>query len=164
MGKHRFIASGTTTKIAEKEVSENIRQTIEKQQHAIENELKERLKKANVELIEINKTIEKLENNKINLYIDNEDLNTLINESKKLVETIIKLPSNSIKRLNKICYTNLNNNKKIISNKLMVELKEIVKKHVYILARAQKRKIEQEKQQKKREEKKQKKKKKYGMK
>ena len=106
-----------------------------------------------MKLIEINNTIEKLENNCVNVYINNEELATLINESNKLVEIILTLPTNSISRLNKIFYTNMNN-KTIISNKLLKQLQESVKNHISILTRAQKQKILQEQQQQKREERK----------
>ena len=110
LGRYRYVAHGTITNKKEEEISENIKNSIDKQRKGIEKELQERLHKVNMELKDIEKSIHQHKDNNINLYIENKKLIALINESKILLETALKLPTSSISKLNRIS----NNNEKIL--------------------------------------------------
>ena len=121
---------------------------------AIQKELSERLQKVDMELININQRILELETNNINIYIDSKKLNGLIHESKKFVELLLKLPQESIKKLNNVCGNSRKDDTNSISNSVIRQLKESVKKHMFILTRAQKRKLQLQQQEQKRKERK----------
>ena len=57
LGRYRYVAHGTTTNKKEEEVTENIKNSIDKQRKGIEKELKERLNKVNMELKDITNSI-----------------------------------------------------------------------------------------------------------
>ena len=156
LGKNRYIANGTITKDNESSISQNVRYEIEKQQYSIEKELKERLNKVNMELYDINNTIQNINDNNINLFIDGDKLMETINESKLLIKKLNKVSNETIKKLlNNSC--NYSQKEKIkIDSELIQLAKNNVKKQVYVLTRAQKRKLEEEKQRKKKRSKKRK--------
>ena len=129
LAKNRYIANGTITKDKESSISQNVKYEIEKQQRSIEKELKDRLNKVNMELYDINNTIQNINDNDINLFIDGDKLMETINESKLLIEKLNKLSKETIRKLQNICNYSTKDNLEIARNN--------VKNHMYVLTRAQ---------------------------
>ena len=106
-----------------------------------------------MELYEIDNTIHNIKETNINLFIDGDKLMETIKESKSLIAKLNNLSKDVRKNLYNICnYVKQDNG--TIDKKLFELAKNKIKRKMYVLTRAQKRKLEEEKQQQKREERK----------
>ena len=157
MGMNRYIAFGSNTTKTEADVSENIHITIEKQQRSIARELDQELHAQCYTLQQnaYNQTTAA----PISLAIDDNRMEKLINHSKSIVASATKLSNTSICKIKTICrYLNERELKDLCDEQFVQQQQEILQRfkinNMYVLTRAQKRKLEEQKQQQQREERK----------